>query len=99
MPNDEIVGYDLSTAGTVVEIERTSSDVFYELILEATASADFALEIEGGSTGPFTVETFSAATFIDRDFNSAAGVTIRVKNTTTTASGETADAILGTGDT
>jgi hypothetical protein len=96
MTNAEIEGYDLSTTGTVVELENTSSDELYGFLIEATASVDFILEVSGGTVGPIGVDAFQATDSVNAGFEGPEVVDIRIRNTTT-ASGETADAILGSG--
>jgi hypothetical protein len=98
MVNNEVEGYDLSTTGTLVELERTSSDVAYGVTIQATSSADFEIEVDGGTVTGITINTFSSATFVDVTFEGPQIVDIRVKNTTTTVAGETADAMIGTGE-
>jgi hypothetical protein len=95
MTNAEIVDYDLSTTGTVVELEATSSDDLYGFHVVADASADFVLEIRGGTVGYIEVDSFSGTDSINAGFEGPEVVDIRIQNTTT-ASG-TANAILGSG--
>jgi hypothetical protein len=95
MTNAENVDYDLSTTGTVVELEATSSDDLYGFDVVATASADFVLEIRGGTVGYIQVDSFTGTDSINAGFEGPEVVDIRIRNTTT-ASG-TADAILGSG--
>jgi hypothetical protein len=95
MTNAEIEGYDLSTTGTVVELENTSSDELYGFLIEAEAAVDFILEVEGGTVGPIQVDSFSGTDSVNNGFEGPEVVDIRIRNTTT-ASG-TADAILGSG--
>jgi hypothetical protein len=95
MTNTENVDYDLSTTGTVVELEATSSDVLYGFDVVADASVDFVLEIRGGTVGYIEVDSFSGTDSINAGFEGPEVVDIRIRNTTT-ASG-TADAILGSG--
>jgi hypothetical protein len=95
MTNAEIEGYDLNTTGTIVELKNTSSDEFYGFLIDATASVDFILEVEGGTVGPIQVDSFSGTDSVNGGFEGPETVDIRLKNTTT-ASG-TADAILGSG--
>jgi hypothetical protein len=96
MTNAEIEGYDLSTTGTVVELQNTSSDEFYGFLIEATAAVDFILEVSGGTVGPIGVDAFQSTDSVNGGFEGPEVVDIRIRNTTT-ASGETADAILGSG--
>jgi hypothetical protein len=95
MTNAEIEGYDLSTTGTVVELENTSRDEFYGFLIEATASVDFSVEVNGGTVLGVEVDSFSNVDSVNNGFEGPEVVDIRIKNTTT-ASG-TADAILGSG--
>jgi hypothetical protein len=96
MTNDEIEGYDLSTTGTLVELEDTSTHEIYGFIVEATASVDFVLEERGGTVGYIEVDSFSGTDSINAGFEGPEAVDIRIRNTTT-ASGESANAILGSG--
>jgi hypothetical protein len=96
MTNAEIEGYDLSTTGTVVELQNTSSDELYAFLIEGTAAVDYIVEVIGGTVGPIGVDAFQAATSVNDGFEGPEVVDIRIRNTTT-ASGETADAILGSG--
>jgi hypothetical protein len=95
MTNAEIVDYDLSTTGTVVELKNTSSDEFYGFLIEATAAVDLIVEVEGGTVGPIQVDSFSGTDSVNGGFEGPEVVDIRILNTTT-ASG-TANAILGSG--
>jgi hypothetical protein len=95
MTNAEIEGYDLSTLGTVIELEDTSTHEVYGFDLEATASADFVVEISGGTVGPIQVDSFAATDSFSSGFEGPEVVDIQIRNTST-ASG-TADAILGSG--
>jgi hypothetical protein len=54
------------------------------------------LEIRGGTVGYIQVDAFQATDSINAGFEGPEVVDIRIRNTTT-ASGETADAILGSG--
>jgi hypothetical protein len=95
MTNAEIVNYDLSTTDTIVELTATSSDEVYGFDIDATASADFVIEIRGGTVGYIQVDEFLGAAFVSSGFTGPEVVDIRIKNTST-ASG-TADVILGSG--
>jgi hypothetical protein len=95
MTNAEIEGYDLSTLGTVIELEDTSTHEVYGFDLEATAPADFVVEIRGGTVGPIQVDSFPGTQSFSDGFQGPEVVDIRIRNTST-ASG-TADAILGSG--
>jgi hypothetical protein len=95
MTNEEIEGYDLSTLGTVVELTDTSTHEVYGFDLEATASADFVIEIRGGTVGPIQVDSFTGTDSFSSGFEGPEVVDILIRNTST-ASG-TADAILGSG--
>jgi hypothetical protein len=95
MTNAEIEGYDLSTLGTVVELTDTSTHEVYGFDLEATAPADFAIEIRGGTVGPIQVDSFTGTDSFSSGFEGPEVVDIAIKNTST-ASG-TASAILGSG--
>jgi len=97
MTNDEIENYDLSTTGVIVELTDTSSHEIYGFLIEATATVDFVIEVSGGTVGPFQIDSFAAASFINSGFEGPEVVDIRIRNTTTAAAGETADAILGSG--
>jgi hypothetical protein len=96
MTNDEIEGYDLSTTGTLVELEDTSTHEIYGFIVQATAAVDFVVEERGGTVGYIEVDSFGSTDSINAGFEGPEVVDIRIRNTTT-ASGETADAILGSG--
>jgi hypothetical protein len=96
MTNDEIQNYDLSTTGTIVELTDTSSHDTYGFLIEATASVDFVVEVSGGTVGAVQVDLFSASS-VSSGFEGPEVVDIRIRNTTTAAAGETADAILGSG--
>jgi hypothetical protein len=95
MTNAEIVNYDLSTTDTIVELTATSSDEVYGFDIDATASADFVIEIRGGTVGYIQVDEFAGAAFVSSGFTGPEVVDIRIRNTST-ASG-TADVILGSG--
>jgi hypothetical protein len=95
MTNAEIVDYDLSTTGTIVELTATSSDESYGFDIDATMSADFVIEIRGGTVGFIQVDEFVGTDFVTSGFQGPEVVDIRVRNTST-ASG-TADVILGSG--
>jgi hypothetical protein len=95
MTNAEIVNYDLSTTDTIVELTATSSDEVYGFDIDATASADFVIEIRGGTVGYIQVDEFLGAAFVSSGFTGPEVVDIRIRNTST-ASG-TADVILGSG--
>jgi hypothetical protein len=95
MTNAETVNYDLSTTDTIVELTATSSDELYGFDIDATASADFVIEIRGGTVGFIKVDEFPGTDFVSSGFQGAEVVGIRIRNTST-ASG-TADVILGSG--
>jgi hypothetical protein len=95
MTNAEIVNYDLSTTDTIVELTATSSDEVYGFNIDATASADFVIEIRGGTVGYIQVDEFPGAAFASSGFTGPEVVDIRIRNTGT-ANG-TADVILGSG--
>jgi uncharacterized protein (DUF697 family) len=95
MTNAEIVDYDLSTTDTIVELTATSSDELYGFDIDATASADFVIEIRGGTVGFIQVDEFLGAAFVSSGFTGPEVVDIRIRNTST-ANG-TADVILGSG--
>jgi hypothetical protein len=95
MTNAEIVNYDLSTTDTIVELTATSSDEVYGFDIDSTASADFVIEIRGGTVGYIEVDSFPATAFVSSGFTGPEVVDIRIRNTST-ANG-TADAILGSG--
>jgi hypothetical protein len=95
MTNAEIINYDLSSTDTIVELKATSSDVVYGFDVDATASADFVIEIRGGTVGYIEVNEFLQRTLISSGFTGPEVVDIRIKNTST-ANG-TADVILGSG--
>jgi hypothetical protein len=95
MTNAEIEGYDLSTTGTVVELENTSSDKIYGFVVDATVPVDYVIQIRGGTVAPIVVDSFTDTEFISSGFQGPEVVDIVIKNTST-ASG-TADAILGSG--
>jgi hypothetical protein len=95
MTNAEIVDYDLSTTDTIVELTATSSDELYGFDIGATASADFVVEIRGGTVGFIQVNEFVGTDFVSSGFRGPEVVDIRIRNTST-ASG-TADVILGSG--
>jgi len=97
MTNDEIQDYDLSTTGTLVELTNTASHERYGVLIEATAAVDFEIEVDGGTVSGITFATESAVDRVDARFDAPEAVDIRVKNTSTTTAGETADAILGSG--
>jgi hypothetical protein len=77
-------------------LKNTSSDEFYGFLIEATASVDFSVEVNGGTVLGVEVDSFSNVDFVNSGFEGPEVVDIRIKNTTTAASG-TADAILGSG--
>jgi hypothetical protein len=95
MTNAEIVNYDLSTTDTIVELTATSSDEVYGFDIDATASADFVIEIRGGTVGYIQVDEFLGAAFVSSGFTGPEVADIRIRNTST-ANG-TADVILGSG--
>jgi hypothetical protein len=95
MTNAEIVNYDLSTTNTIVELTATSSDEVYGFDIDATASADFVIEIRGGTVGYIQVDEFLGAAFVSSGFTGPEVVDIRIRNTST-ANG-TANVILGSG--
>jgi hypothetical protein len=95
MTNAEIVNYDLSTTDTIVELTATSSDEVYGFDIDATASADFVIEIRGGTVGFIQVDEFVGTAFVSDGFAGPEVVDIRIKNTST-ANG-TANVILGSG--
>jgi len=97
MTNDEIKDYDLSTTGVIVEVADTSSDEIYGFLIEASAAVDFAVEVSGGTVGPIQVDSFAGASSVDGGFERPEAVDVRIRNTTTAAAGETADAIIGSG--
>lgn len=89
--HDETKDYDLSTTGTIVEIESGADE--FGLYLSPAASADYVLEAEGHDVGPIQLESFSAITSgIDKTYSYPAGITFRLRNTTTAS--DTADSIL-----
>jgi hypothetical protein len=96
MTNAENTDYDLSTTGTVVELTDTSSHEEYGLTLDATASVSYVVELRGGTVGYKPITEFNGVAEITDRFPKPEAVDIRVRNTTT-AAGETADAILGSG--
>jgi hypothetical protein len=95
MTNDEIKDYDLSTTGTIVEIQDTSGDTDYGVLFSSNAPVDLAIEADGGTIEDVTVTTFNSRQSVAADLGNAAVVDLRLVNTTT-ASG-TADAALGSG--
>jgi hypothetical protein len=95
MTNAEIEDYDLSTIGTVIELTDTSTHEVYGFDVEATAPADFVIEIRGGTVGPIQVDSFTGTQSFSDGFQGPEVVDILIRNTTT-ANG-TADAILGSG--
>jgi hypothetical protein len=95
MTNAEIVDYDLSTTDTIAELTATGSDELYGFDIDATATADFVIEIRGGTAGYIQVDEFLGAAFVSSGFSGPEVVDIRIRNTST-ANG-TADAILGSG--
>jgi hypothetical protein len=96
MTNAEIVNYDLSTTDTIVELTDTSSDELYGFDIDTDgATADFVVEIRGGTVGFIQVDEFLGAAFVSSGFTGPEVVGIRIRNTST-ANG-TADVILGSG--
>jgi hypothetical protein len=97
MTNAEIEGFDLSTAGTIVELENTSSDTVYGFTVDATASADFVVEIRGGTVGYTTSPelTFQGTDAFSEAFRGPEVVDVRIRSTST-ANGKV-DVILGSG--
>jgi hypothetical protein len=98
MTNAEIEGFDLSSTGTIVELQNTSSDTIYGFTLDATASADFVVELRGGTVGYKTSPdlTFQGTDAFSEAFRGPEAVDVRVRNTST-ANGEEVDVILGSG--
>jgi uncharacterized protein (DUF697 family) len=95
MTNTEIVDYDLSTTDIIVELTATESDELYGFDIDATANADFVVEIAGNVVGFIPVDEFLGTDFVSSGFSGPEVVGIRIRNTST-ASG-TADVILGSG--
>jgi hypothetical protein len=95
MTNTEIVNYDLSTTDTIVELTATESDELYGFDIDATANADFVIEIRGNVVGFIQVDEFLNTNFVTSGFTGPEVVGIRIRNAST-ASG-TADVILGSG--
>jgi len=55
------------------------------------------VEVSGGTVGPIQVDSFPGTGSVNSGFEGPEVVDIRIRNTTTAAAGETADAILGSG--
>jgi hypothetical protein len=92
----EIVGYDLTTPGTVVSLRDTGDATAFGFTIEATTPSTFIVESVPETAGPFRLNTFQNVSSITSGFEAPEATAIRIRNTTT-ASG-TADAILN-GDT
>lgn len=88
---DEAVDYDLSSTGTIAEVNAGADKVGVRI--EATGSASYEIEVEGHDAGPFTEATFSAVSSVDTVVEVPEAVYVRVKNTSTAS--ETADALVG----
>jgi hypothetical protein len=89
---DNVENFDLSSTGTVVEVDATDAvDVGYQL--DADNPVDVEIRLTTGDVGPFVVETFADATRID-DARGVPEATVIKMVTTSTASG-TARAVLG----
>jgi hypothetical protein len=97
MTNDEIEDYDLSTTGTIVELEGTSTHEIYGFLVDANAAVDLVVEMRGGTVGYKALPDFSAdgTTFLNDGFQGPEVVDIRIRNTST--ENDTADAVLGSG--
>jgi hypothetical protein len=95
MTNAEIVNYDLSTTDTIVELTATSAAEEYGYDIAATATADFIVEVRGGSVGYIQVDEFLGLDSVSSGFVGPEVVDIRIRNTST-ANG-TADVFLGSG--
>jgi hypothetical protein len=95
MTNDEIEDYDLSTTGTIVEIENTSGDTDYGVLFESDAPVDLVIEADGGTIEDVTVQTFNSRKSVSAAVGNVAVVDLRLVNTTTAPG--TADAALGSG--
>jgi hypothetical protein len=94
--NAEVIGADLSTTGTVVELTDTADDEVYGFdIITSSSTADFVIEARGNKVGFFQLDSFLATDFVSSGFEAPEVVDVRIRNTST-ASG-TVDAILGAG--
>jgi hypothetical protein len=93
----EVVNYDLSSPGTVVELRDVGKTTSFGITLEATAPTTFVIESIPETAGPSRLATFSSRTTISTGFDAPEASAIRVRNTTT-ATG-TADAIANARET
>jgi hypothetical protein len=88
----EVVDYDLSTIGTLVEFD-VSQDANIGWFINGTAAVDYVVEVRGREVGYREVETFASTTSVDDGRIIPEAQRARIRNTST-ASG-TADAVLG----
>jgi hypothetical protein len=89
----EIIGYDLSTPGTIVSLRDAGDTTTFGFTIETTAPVDIVVESVPETAGPFRLDAFPNTTTITSGFEAPETTAIRIRNTTT-ASGATADAIL-----
>lgn len=91
--SSETTGYDLSTTGTVIQINCGSLLRLGWIVTTATA-ADFAVEIQPeDSSNWYEIDSYSSVTSIDDGVVAPEAFAVRVRNTSTV--NDTADAVLG----
>jgi hypothetical protein len=88
----EIIGYDLSTPGTIVSLRDAGDATAFGFTIETTAPVDIVVESVPETAGPFRLDGFQNTTTITSGFEAPETTGIRIRNATT--AGGTADAIL-----
>ena len=91
---EEATGYDLSTTGTIVEAScAAGAEVGWTV--KGTAAADYVVEISGNDVDWQEYASYSSTQSVTDGGTIPEARYVRVRNTSTTADGETAEALLG----
>ena len=89
----EVTGYDLSTTGTIAEI---NTDTLLEIgwQIEGNGSADYKVQIQPeNSSNWYDIEAYSGVNTVDDGAVAPEAFRTRIKNTSTV--NDTADVVLG----
>jgi hypothetical protein len=91
----EVTGYDLSSTGTIADINCESLLELGWIVVGGSAT-DYAVDIQPeGSSNWYTIDTYSGVTSIDDGVVSPEAGRVRIRNTATVS--DTADVVLGVG--
>jgi hypothetical protein len=89
----EVTGYDLSSTGTLVEI-NCGTLLHLGWQLSAGSATDFTVEIQPEDSGNwYEINSYSGVSAIDDGVMAPEAFAVRLRNTATVA--DTADAVLG----